>query len=186
MAVLTPSPRLAAALGAAAGLSLILSGVAEAQGPQTPSPLEYAVKANYLFKFTPFVEWPPRVFPVPNSPFNLCVVGQDPFGQALDDAVRGQSVGGHPIAVHRYAAAGLDCHLMFVARLPGLGAAQALKLTQGQPVLTVSDQPGAMIQFVLQDGRVRFDIDAAAAQAAGLTVSSKLLALSLSHRRAAP
>lgn len=187
MAVLTPSARLAALVGATAMLWLAVSGAADAQGAPPPAPLEYVVKAAYLFKFTPFVDWPPRAFAAATSPFNMCVVGQDPFGAALDEAVRGQSVDQHPVVVRRYAVAtaGMDCHLLFAGRSPTQSVAQALKLFQGQPVLTVSDQPGGMIRFVLQNGRVRFDVDAAAAQAGGLTISSKLLALSVSHRRTA-
>jgi hypothetical protein len=174
----------AAALAAVVSAASCASPSAASNAPA----LEYVVKANYLYKFTPFVEWPPRAFSAATSPFNICVVGRDPFGSALDDATRGHTVAEHPIVVHRYAAAapGMECHLLFASATSSQSIAQIVKAVAGQPVLTVTDQPGGMIRFVLQNGRVRFDVDAAAAQASGITISSKLLALAVSHRGTAP
>jgi len=151
--------------------------------------LEYAVKANYLYKFAPFVEWPSRVFAQPTTPLTLCVLGEDPFGAALDEAVRGQTFNGRPIAVRRLTAVepDLSCHILFVSRPASPAGADALKRAAGEPVLTVTDggPPGeaSVIQFVTEDGHVRFDIDEAAARAGGLGISSKLLGLAISHRR---
>jgi hypothetical protein len=166
---------------------LWLSPAAPARAETTS--LEMAVKANYLYKFAPFVEWPPRSFQTAQSPFNICVLGEDPFGRALDEAVRGQRLGGHPIALRRAATAepGMGCHLVFAGKSATQTTAEMLRIVSGQPVLTVTDQSrgvtGGMIQFVLQDGRVRFEIDAAAAEASGVTISSKLLSLASSVRR---
>src|SRR5581483_4807563 len=63
--------------------------------------LEYAVKAAYLLKFTPFIEWPVSAFAAPSSPFYVCVSGDDPFGADLDQALVGRSVGAHPVKVRR-------------------------------------------------------------------------------------
>lgn len=164
-------------------------GAAATAGAQSAS-LEYAVKANYLYKFTPFVEWPARAYASPTSPFAICVAGQDPFGPLLDRAVQGQQVDGHPIVVRRLAVAepGAGCHMLFAGHSSRQSTAQMLSALAGQPVLTVTDQAakgaGGMIQFVLQDGRVRFAIDAKAAAAGGLTISSKLLGLAVSVRTA--
>src|SRR5690348_11218885 len=67
-----------------------------------PVPGEYQVKAVFLFNFTHFVEWPADAFPGPAAPFVIGVLGQDPFGSALDEAVRGETVNGHPLVVQRY------------------------------------------------------------------------------------
>jgi hypothetical protein len=158
---------------------------AKAQG----TALEFAVKATYLYKFAPFVEWPPHAFPTAASPFNICVLGDDPFGVVLDHAVEGQRVGEHPIVVRRLPAAepGMSCHVLFAGGSATQSPADMVRAVTGQPVLTVTDQAsgssGGIIQFILQDGRVRFAIDAAAAQASGVPISSKLLALALSVRR---
>lgn len=154
--------------------------------PAQPPSLEYAVKASYLYKFSPFLTWPPQTFPAPASPFNLCLIGDDPFGEVLDDAVRGQKVDGHPIAVKRLStmAAAAGCHILSIGRSAPQGAAASLA---GQPVVTVTDKSrgveGGMIEFVMQGGRVRFEIDEAAAKAGGITISSKLLALALAVRK---
>ena len=151
------------------------------------APPEYAVKAAYLYKFAPFVEWPPRAFTGVSSPFVICVIGQDPFGAVLDEAVRGQRVDGRTIQVRRIASADpAGCQILFIGRASPQVTAQVLRAVAGQALLTVSDERGdtpAMIQFVVRDGRVRFRIDAAAAEANGLPISSKLLGLALSVRR---
>lgn len=166
--------------------ALVLSPLA-AQAQTTA--LEAVVKANYLYKFAPFVGWPPRSFAGADSPFNICVLGEDPFGAVLDQAVRGQQVDGRPIVIRRASTAepGLACHLVFAGRPRGQSTAEMLDVVARQPVLTVTDRSrgvsGGMIQFVLSQGRVRFEIDAAAAEASGVTISSKLQALAVSFRR---
>ncbi|MEO6339837.1 MAG: YfiR family protein [Caulobacteraceae bacterium] len=166
-------------------LWLALAGGASADSGS----LEYAVKANYLYKFAPFVEWPDRAFPSATSPFNICVVGLDPFGKGLDDAVQGQRVGDRPISVHRAAVAepGMNCQILFASKSTAQSAADTMRAVAGEPVLTVTDQSrgvsGGMIQFVMREGRVKFEIDAAAAEASGLQISSKLLGLATSLRR---
>jgi hypothetical protein len=177
--------RWAGAVGAA-GL-IWATGGAHAQG----NALEYAVKANYLYKFAPFVEWPPQAFAAGASPFNVCVAGEDPFGSALDEAVRGQQIGNHPVAVRRLPTAGrgVGCHVLFAGRSAVQSTADMLRSVAGQPVLTVTDQQlgggGGMIQFVIVDGRVRFEINAAAAKASGITIGSKLQQLAVPARKEA-
>ena len=175
-------PRVAAK--AALGLALLAAAASavRAQG----SSLEYAVKANYLYKFAPFVEWPTQTFDAPNSPFAVCVSGQDPFGDTLDTAVRGQTVGGRPVVVRRLAVVPdrPPCQVLYLGRSRNQSPASILALTRGEPVLTVTDQDqgssGGIVQFVLRDGRVRFALDVARARAAGMTLSSKLQTLAVS------
>jgi hypothetical protein len=149
--------------------------------------LEAAVKANYLYKFTPFVTWPLSAFANATSPFNLCVMGADPFGGALDTAVRGGRVAGHPVVVRHMGRPDdlTACHLLYAAGGRGPGPSDALQALARRPVLTVSDEgpgaPATIIRFVLLQGRVRFSVDAVAAQNAGLTISSKLLQLAVAR-----
>lgn len=160
-------------------LALLLAG-----GPPSlataAEPLEAAVKATFLYKFIAFVSWPQSVFTSANSPFRICVAGPDPFGDLLDRAVAGQSAGGRPIELWRRPQfdRGSGCHLLY-----GSGPQDGLR---GEPVLTVSDadapdgpMAGAVITFVLQDDRVRFVIDAAAARDNHLSISSKLMSLAV-------
>ncbi|MDO1558606.1 YfiR family protein [Brevundimonas sp. 2R-24] len=145
--------------------------------------LEQAVKANYLVRFTAFVEWPTAAFPADGSPLHICVAGADPFGQTLDRAAQGQTAWGHPITVRRVGSESLrGCHVAYLGRGYSLTAATNL------PVLTVTDADvsghrGA-VHFVVVNSRVRFHIDQGQSQRAGLRISSRLLNLALSVRGA--
>jgi hypothetical protein len=156
-----------------------------------PGALALAVKAAFLYKFEPFVTWPAQALVAPDSPFDLCVVGNDPFGALLDRAVDGQKTAGHAIAVVRLKSVSADahCQMLYIAGADPAAARQAEAAVAGAPVLTVTDgvtDPSAkgMINFVIADNRVRFEIDAAAARQSGLDISSKLLSLAVSVRPA--
>jgi hypothetical protein len=153
-----------------------------ARAQETPS--EYQVKAAYLFNFLKFVEWPSDAFADPLAPFVIGVVGEDPFGNALPQVVLGKTVQGRDLIVHVYRS-GEDfrgAHILFISasekkKLPAL-----LSSLHGSGALTVSDAPGflnagGMIQFLNEDGRIRFGIDVEAANRARLKISSKLLSL---------
>jgi hypothetical protein len=161
---------------------------APAPGMAEQASLEYAVKANYLYKLGPFVEWPPGAFAGPASPFNVCILGDDPFGQTLEEAVGRQTVDGRPVAVRRLTAiSGVPaCHVLYLGRTRSQAADDALKALHGAPVLTVTDEGqgshGGVVHFVLRGGRVRFGLDVALARANGLTISSKLQSLSIAPR----
>jgi hypothetical protein len=152
--------------------------------------LEYAVKATYLYKFAPFVAWPARVFPSPASPFAICVAGADPFGTLLDDVVKGQKLDDHPIVVRRISGGegAVNCQILFIGHIEPQAAAELFHAVDGQPVITVTDKSrgvsGGVIEFVMEDGRVRFNIDEGAAAAAGAPISSKLLGLAATVRKA--
>ena len=156
--------------------------------------LEYAIKAAYLYKLAAFVNWPPSSFESPSSPLHICIIGDDPFKTALDQAVAGVSVAGRPIQVARYDAAqpNMSCQIAYVAGSPAQSRAEALKVLKGGAVLTVTDRGrgpadfGAeqgIVNFVLKNNRVRFDIDQREAVDDHLALSGKLLSLALEVRR---
>lgn len=155
--------------------------------------LEYAVKANYLYKFADYVAWPATAFASPNSPVALCLVGDDPFGAVLDSAVRDQHIAGRQVVVRRLKNIGRDsvCQILFVGGADPQRA-QILATVRGSAVLTVTDRQdregaAGIIDFVIRDNRVRFTIDEEAAARNGLAISSKLLRLALSlHRPGQP
>jgi hypothetical protein len=170
-------------LWSVAGLATF--GSANPARPQGAS-LEYAVKATYLDKFAPFVEWPSPAAEFPAGAFTVCVVGNDPLGSLLDRAVTGQDVAGHPIVVRRMASVGSNpgCSVMYATGSPAQSVADALAAVRGLPVLTVTDgatDPAAkgIINFVIADDRVRFEINKGVAAADSLTISSKLLSLAV-------
>jgi len=171
------------------GLTAIVAMACGLHG-QTPKPTEYEVEAAYLSNFGRFVEWPPRAGSA-NDPFYVCVLGQDVFGPLLDAALKGEAIGGAPMVARRLSgveeAAG--CRILFINASKDSQLVAALTALGKSNILTVSDVPaftrrGGMIQFVLEGNRVRFEINLAAAQRAGLTLSSELLKVAVAIRRA--
>ena len=166
-------------------LILLLCSGAMASGP----PSEVAVQAAFLPKFAAYVGWPSAVHPSADAPFYLCVVGDDPFGRMLDDATRGQQVDQHPIMVRRLGGADpiAGCHLAFVRGKDGKSTTALLNGLKERPVLTITDgragSQRGVIHFVVQEGRVRFHIDEAAAARRGLKINSRLLGIALSVKR---
>jgi hypothetical protein len=158
---------------------------------QAPQPTEYEVQAAYLSNFGRFVEWPPRAGANEKDPFYVCVLGQDPFGPLLDAALKGEAIGGAPMAARRVtsAADAANCRIVFVSSTKDSELKRILATLKNSNALTVSDdfdftRQGGMIQFVLDGNRVRFEINLAAAQRAGLTLSSQLLKVAVAIRRA--
>lgn len=168
--------------------ALVLGGIAPASAIRGTPPklLELSVKATFLPKFLSYIAWPPNVGASANETIQLCVIGRDPFGARLDEAVAGQRVDQHPVAVRRIetAQAATGCRLAFVGGSAAQTAAATLKALQGTPVLTVTDSrlgpARGMVHFDLKDGRVRFHIDDASAASSDLSISSRLLSLALS------
>ena len=148
-------------------------------------PLEYSVKAAYLTKFGIYVEWPGATFSSPDSPINLCIAGDDPFGTTLDKAAANQRVGARTVAIRRLKAVTREsgCHILYIGSADPAYIQKAVEAIRGSPVLTVTDVDPAMamgvINFVIQDNRVRFNVDEAAAVQNDLALSAKLLGLAL-------
>ena len=146
------------------------------------APLEYQVKAAFLLNFTRFIEWPPGAFAGAAGPFAICILGTDPFGKALDDIVEGEAVGAHKLTVRRIseAPAPKTCQMLFIG--PGEKEVSRTLETLEPGVLTVGEEDGfardgGVIEFVLDQRRVRFDINVPAAVRAGLKLSSRLLSV---------
>lgn len=146
------------------------------------APTAAQVEAVFLFYFSQFVDWPPTAFPDRHAPIVIGVLGDDPFGGALDQAVAGEQVNGRPVVVRRLKsiADATDCHILYISSSEAPQLARILSALKGRDVLTVSDldhfvQSGGMIRFILVEQHVRLLINPQAAQAAGLKLSSKLL-----------
>jgi hypothetical protein len=146
---------------------------------------ETDVKAAFLPRFARYVTWPASAAPDGSNPFILCVIGSDPFGDALDAAARSQSVDGRRIVVRHLdsAAAAGQCHIAYVGGGRGQSVGQELAALKGRPILTVTDSRNGgqrgIIHFSIDSGRVRFFINEADASARGLAISSRLLALAI-------
>jgi hypothetical protein len=150
----------------------------------TADDLEYEVKAAFLYNFVKFVEWPADTFEGPTDKIVLCILGEDPFGESLDNVVRNEVLNGRPLSVHRTrdVLEARDCHVVFVPRTERARQERILAGLEGRGILTVGEadgflNAGGMIRFVLEQNRVRFDINLAAAERSRLKLSSKLLRL---------
>jgi hypothetical protein len=147
---------------------------------------EYSVKAAFLYNFAKFVDWPADAGNGTGA-IVIGILGDDPFGGTLDQVVAGKTVNGSRLAVTRLKF-GQDlrrCHILFIGASEHKRLPQIFQSLNGAGVLTVSDmeqfhQQGGMIRFVIEQSKVRFEINVAAAEKAGLKVSSKLLALAKS------
>ncbi len=143
--------------------------------------LEAAIEATYLYKLGPFISWPTDRS---GKPFAICIVGEDPFGAVLDQAIAGQTVQDRPIEIFRVdtIGSGSACDIAYLGGSSSQSIANALRAVRGAAIFTVTDDadtPG-MADFTIQGGRVRFRIDQDAARESGLSISSKLLNLALS------
>jgi hypothetical protein len=157
--------------------------------PAWANAMETAVKATYLYKIAPFVTWPPTAFSAADQPLVICVQGSGEFAALVQRAAAGQRVGAHPVAVRHLARLdrGSGCHIAYVGGSGAQSAAQALAAVSGAPVLTVTDAENGpakgVVHLVLNGGKVRFAVNAAQAEADGLAISSKLLALAVEVAR---
>jgi hypothetical protein len=144
---------------------------------------EYQVKAVFLFNFAQFVEWPPTAFGDTNS-IVIGVLGDNPFGNYLDETVRGEEVNGHPLQVQHFAKIEdvKVCHILFI-NLPEISQVKhAIINVKSRHTLTVSDVnsftvQGGMIRFINDDHKTRIRINLPAVKDADLKISSKLLRL---------
>jgi hypothetical protein len=162
------------------GLGLLLNGAYA----QAPTAGEYQVKAAFLFNFAKFVEWPPSGFSDASAPLRICVFGQDPFGQELRNITNEKTVNGRKLQVDQVSDLqhARSCHILFIARSGTTSVTQIVEGLRGASVLTVGDskgfaEQGGMINFVLENDRVQFEVNRKAAEHSGLKISSKLLSV---------
>jgi YfiR/HmsC-like len=146
------------------------------------APSEYQVKAVFLFNFAQFVEWPPRAFADPRTPFVIGILGKDPFGPDLDAVVRGEAIDNRPLVIERYRSIDElhNCNILFIGRTEMTQLPRILEVLKGRSILTVTDAEegdprGVMIRLVTRSSHIRLRIDVGAAKASNLVISSKLL-----------
>jgi hypothetical protein len=174
---------------AAAGLAAILSaGLFQRSVGASQASLEYEVKAAFLYNFAKFVEWPDTAFDAADAPIVFCVMGNNPFDGRLERVVSDRTANGRRIEVRSVTSSGASsgCHLAFFDESQQVDVARIVQISAGRgpgaPVLTVGEsehfaEVGGMIRLLVEEGRVRFDINAAIAERAGLKLSSQLLKL---------
>jgi hypothetical protein len=166
-------------------LLALAAGGARAEAPSR----EYQAKAAILFQVTQFAEWPAEAFGDAESPFLIGVLGDDPFGPLLDQAVKGQRQKGHPLEVRRYKTPETleGCHLLFVCRSEKDRLQEILKRLEAPAArrwstLTAGEEPvfaeqGGVLQIGIQERKIHLQINVDAAARAKLRISSQLLRL---------
>jgi hypothetical protein len=144
----------------------------------------YEVKTAFLFNFAKFIDWPPNSFAGPQSPFTICVLGQNPFGNILDDTLQGKKIGDRPLAVRqlRDKTEARQCQVVFISSSESARLAEIIGSLSGANVLLVGEMNGfaalgGTIEFTIDDNHVGFTINTDAVGRSGLKFSSKLLAL---------
>lgn len=163
--------------------------IADAHGEDLISK-EYQVKAVFLYNIPKFVEWPPSAFASSDDPLVLGVFGNSPFGDQLYSLVKDRKINGRSIAVKQVNSAddARSVQLLFVSASDARQFNAIKASLQGTPVLTVGESPdfavvGGMINFVLIDDKVRFEINITAAERVGLRISAQLQKLASTIRR---
>jgi hypothetical protein len=141
--------------------------------------VEYPLKAAFLARFIRYVDWPAS-----EQALVVAVLGEDPFGPTLERALDARGAGGRRVAVRRYRSAAEleECAVLFVSRTAMREWPLMRARLQGRPVLTVGEAEGfaaegGIVNFFVQDHRLRFEVNRAAADRAGLRLSSRLLSL---------
>jgi hypothetical protein len=150
---------------------------------------QYEVEAAYLFNFAKFVTWPSSSL-AERARFNICVLGEDPFGASLDRIIAGETIGGKPVVDKRISSAeeAAGCSILYISSSEEGRLSRVLTAVKDEPVLTVSDisnftERGGIIQFILRDNRVRFEVNLLPAQRDHLALSSELLKVAASVKR---
>lgn len=151
---------------------------------QKPGSREYQLKAVFLFNFTQFVDWPPSSFGSDNSPLVIGVIGENPFGNFLEQTVSGENKDGHPVVVQYYQDEedASSCHILFINTKEPEKCREVIAAIKGKNILTVSDvadftNQGGIVRFFTSNNKIKLQINLSACKATDIVPSSKLLRL---------
>ncbi len=176
-------------------MPLAWTGLVYGQSPPADKaePVEQQVKAAYIYNFGSFIDWPVQAFVAPDSPLQIGVMESDALADQLVRTVAGRKVHGRPLAVRKLRRTdpidGLQ--LLFVGRVSKPQLAEILAAGKRHPMLLVTEAEGAlgqgsMINFVVADERLRFEVALRTAEQSGLSISARLLAAALKVENRTP
>lgn len=159
-------------------LALLVRDVGLAAEPSR----EYQVKAVFVYNFAQFTEWPSNAFARPDSPIVIGILGNNPFGDFLQETIRNETVHGRRLVIEHFQRVEeiKNCHILYVGQSEADRLDHDLDVLKGRPVLTVSDiehaaYRGVMVRLYMQANKVRLRVNLDDVRAAGLSLSSKLL-----------
>jgi len=181
-------------------VSFILPIAAKAQS-DSASMREYQIKAAFLYNFIKFVDWPKEKVTDSNDTIIIGIICEDPFGNAFDP-IGDKEVKGRKVVIKRFKSfeelekhnknnksernEGIEtlrkCHLLFIGSSEKKDSEKIIEALEGSSVLTVGEtagflEAGGIINFLVEDKKVSFEVNLTAAQKAGLNIRSKLLRL---------
>jgi len=166
---------------------LVLLGAAtlvHGMGAADESLSEYEIKAAFLYNFAKFADWPESAFSKPAAPLVIGILGKDPFGPILDQVVEKKPIDGRPVFVKRLknAREAKGVHILFVPRTDNAELGRAFKEIDPLAILIVGENEKfaeryGTIGFFIEENRVRFEINVASAERAGIKLNAKLLQL---------
>jgi hypothetical protein len=147
-----------------------------------PSVSEYQVKALYLYYFAKFVDWPASAFSAKTSPIIIGIIGDNSFINLVEEVTKKKTIQERPVVIHhlKWSENIRSCHMLFVDIYERKGLAQFHDALQSSPILIVTEMEDAypdkgIMNLFVENGKVQFEIDLAAAEKAQLRISSKLL-----------
>jgi YfiR/HmsC-like len=128
-------------------VALTVLGAAPFASPQGSQPTEYQLKAAFLFNFAKFIEWPEKSFGSPGSPFTVCVIGQDPFGTALEVSLLGKTMGSRAVQIMRFPnpttlAEARHCQIVFISASEKIHFHEVIESLNNTDALLVGDADG--------------------------------------------
>ncbi len=174
-------------------LSVITAAPAHTQNTDSSDSSEYLIKAGFTYNFAKLMEWPSGAFAQPDSPIVIGVLGTDPFNGTLDQVLKGKQANGRAFEVKhlKWGADLRGCNILFVSDSETGHLDDIFHSIKGLPILTIGETPGfsqrgGIINFVVEDNRVRFEINVDAAKQANINISSRLLSLATIVHSAPP
>jgi hypothetical protein len=170
---------------------VLLGGVFIPGAAQGQTADEYQVKAAYMYNLAKFVDWPSDAFETPSQPIVFCVLGLTPLNRPLEDALTRKVVGARPLVFRQISDSkqASECKVLFINLPDKKRCRQTLELVKSLHILTVGEaddftEQGGVARFLLDEGRVRLEFNLDAAADAKLHISSKLLSLGKTMRKA--
>jgi hypothetical protein len=175
--------------GGVALLLLLTGGGTVPAESQTPQGAQVAVdeprlKAAFVYNFLKFVEWPKGTFAGPRNPLVVAIIGDGPTANATASFLIAKQIASRPLVIRRLT---LDdplggVHALFIGDNDRQAIRRLLDLAGREPILSVGDSErfaalGGTIGLVVEEQKVRFEVNLAAASHSRLKVSSKLLSL---------
>jgi hypothetical protein len=145
---------------------------------------EYLIKAGFTYNFAKLMDWPASTFPQPDSPIVIGILGNDPFGSTLESVLAGKKVNERSFVI-KHLKWGTDikgCNILYVSTSEASHLDEIFHLLKGLPILTIGQMPGfarrgGIVNFVIENDKVRFEVNVEAAKQADISISSRLLTL---------